>query len=388
MAIPFSYNLRNLWTRRLTTILTVSGMALVVFVFASILMLADGLQKTLVETGSYDNVVFLRKGSASEVMSGVTREQAAILETFPEIMIGPRGQRLLSKEVVVLIALPKKGSGKPSNVVLRGMDENSVPLRPQVRLTEGRLPRLGTTEVMVGMSIARRFKNIGLDETLCCGMKDWRVVGIFDAGSTGFSSEIWGDADQFMQTFRRSAYSSAIFKLRDSSEFQNVKAHIESDPRLTLEAKRENKYYADQSEIMAKFLRILGISLTLIFSIGAVIGAMITMYSAVANRTAEIGTLRALGYQRKDILIAFLLESSLLGLLGGLTGLFFASFMQLITISTMNFQTFSELAFSFSLNFDIVYMGMTFSLVMGFVGGLLPAVRASRMMIVDALRAA
>jgi ABC-type lipoprotein release transport system permease subunit len=388
MAIPFSYNLRNLWTRRLTTILTVSGMALVVFVFASILMLADGLQKTLVETGSFDNVVFLRKGSASEVMSGVTREQAAILETFPEILIGPRGQRLLSREVVVLIALPKKGSGKPSNVVLRGVDENSVPLRPQVKLIEGRLPRLGTTEVMAGISIARRFKDIGLDETLCCGMRDWRIVGIFDAGNTGFSSEIWGDADQFMQTFRRSAYSSVIFRLRDSSEFQSVKTHLENDPRLTLEVKRENRYYADQSEIMAKFLRILGLSLTLIFSIGAIIGAMITMYSAVANRTAEIGTLRALGYQRKDILIAFLLESSLLGLLGGVAGLFFASFMQLITLSTMNFQTFSELAFSFSLNFDIVYMGMTFSLIMGFMGGLLPAVRASRMMIVDALRAA
>jgi putative ABC transport system permease protein len=388
MAIPIAYNFRNLWTRRLTTILTVSGMALVVFVFASILMLADGLQKTLVETGSYDNVVFLRKGSASEVMSGVTRQQASILETFPEITIGPRGQKLLSKEVVVLIALPKKGSGKPSNVVLRGIDENSLLLRPQVRLMEGRLPRLGTTEVMVGRSIARRFKDIGLDETLCCGMRDWRVVGIFDAGSTGFSSEIWGDADQFMQAFRRSAYSSIIFKLRDSSEFQNMKSHIESDPRLTLEVKRENKYYADQSEIMAKFLRILGISLTIIFSIGAIIGAMITMYSAVANRTAEIGTIRALGYQRRDILIAFLLESSLLGFLGGLIGLFFASFMQLITISTMNFQTFSELAFSFSLNFDIIYMGMAFALVMGFLGGVLPAVRASRMMIVDALRAA
>jgi ABC-type antimicrobial peptide transport system permease subunit len=363
-------------------------MALVVFVFASILMLADGLQKTLVETGSYDNVVFLRKGSASEVMSGVTRQQASILETFPEITIGPRGQKLLSKEVVVLIALPKKGSGKPSNVVLRGIDENSLLLRPQVRLMEGRPPRLGTPEVMVGRSIARRFKDIGLDETLCCGMRDWRVVGIFDAGSTGFSSEIWGDADQFMQAFRRSAYSSIIFKLRDSSEFQNMKSHIESDPRLTLEVKRENKYYADQSEIMAKFLRILGISLTIIFSIGAIIGAMITMYSAVANRTAEIGTIRALGYQRRDILIAFLLESSLLGFLGGLIGLFFASFMQLITISTMNFQTFSELAFSFSLNFGIIYMGMAFALIMGFLGGVLPAVRASRMMIVDALRAA
>ena len=388
MTVPIAYNFRNLWTRRLTTILTVSGMSLVVFVFASILMLAEGLQKTLVETGSYHNVVFLRKGSNSEVVSGVTRQQASILETFPEIAMGPRGQKLLSKELVVLIALTKKGSDKPSNVVLRGMDENSLLLRPQVRLVEGRLPRMGSTEVIAGMSIVQKFKDIGVDETLRCGMRDWRIVGVFDAGSTGFSSEIWGDADQFMQAFRRNGYSSVIFKLQDSSEFQNVQSRIESDPRLTVEAKRETRYYADQSEIMAKFLRILGISLTIIFSIGAIIGAMITMYSAVANRTAEIGTLRALGFKRRDILIAFLLESLLLGFLGGIIGLFFASFMQLITISTMNFQTFSELAFSFSLNVDIIYMGMAFALVMGFVGGVLPAIRASRMMIVDALRAA
>ncbi len=388
MAIPIAYNFRNLWTRRLTTVLTVSGMALVVFVFASILMLAEGLQKTLVETGSYDNVVFLRKGSSSEVVSGVTRQQASILETFPEIAMGSRGKRLLSKEVVVLIALPKKGTGKPSNVVLRGIDENSLLLRPQVKLVEGRLPRIGSTEVIAGMSIVKKFKDIGVDETLCCGMRDWRIVGVYDAGSTGFSSEIWGDADQFMQAFRRNGYSSVIFKLQDSSEFQNLKLRIENDPRLTLEVKRETRYYADQSEIMAKFLRILGISLTIIFSIGAIIGAMITMYSAVANRTAEIGTLRALGFKRRDIMIAFLLESLLLGFLGGIAGLFFASFMQLITISTMNFQTFSELAFSFSLNSQIIYMGMAFALVMGFVGGVLPAIRASRMIIVDALRAA
>jgi len=387
MAIPLAYNFRNLWTRRLTTILTVSGMALVVFVFASILMLAEGLQKTLTETGSFDNAVFLRKGSNSEVVSGVTRQQASILETFPEIAIGPRGQKLFSREAVLLVALTKKGSDKPSNVVLRGIDENSLFLRPQVRLVEGRLPRMGSTEIIVGTSIARKFKNIGINEKLCCGMRDWRIVGIFDAGSTGFSSEIWGDGDQFMQAFRRSAYSSVIFKLWDSSEFENVKSRIEGDPRLTLEVKRETKYYADQSEVMAKFLRILGISLTVIFSLGAVIGAMITMYSAVANRIAEIGTLRALGFKRRDILIAFLLESLLLGFLGGVMGLFFASFMQLITISTMNFQTFSELAFNFSLNFQIIYMGMAFALIMGFVGGVLPAIRASRMIIVDALRA-
>ncbi len=386
MAIPISYNWRNLWTRRLTTLLTVFGMALVVFVFAAILMLAEGLERTLVETGSYDNVIFLRKGSSSEVISGVSKQQASILETFPEIAIGPKGQRLLAKEVVILVALNKKGSDKPSNVVLRGIEDNSILLRPQVKLLEGRLPRMGSTEVIVGINIVKRFKNMGLNETLFCGMREWRIVGIFDAGNTGFSSEIWGDGDQFMQAFRRNGYSSVIFKLQDSSTFEKVRSRLEGDPRLPLQVKRESRYYADQSEIMAKFLRILGISLTIIFSIGAIIGAMITMYSAVVNRTAEIGTLRALGFRRRDILVAFLLESLLLGFLGGIVGIFFASFMQLITISTMNFQTFSELAFSFSLNYDIIYMSMSFALIMGFVGGLLPAIRASRMIIVDALR--
>ncbi|MEI9479563.1 MAG: ABC transporter permease, partial [Deltaproteobacteria bacterium] len=293
MAIPLSYNFRNLWTRRLTTVLTASGMALVVFVFAAILMLANGLQKTLVETGSYDNVVVLRKGSGSEVVSGVGREQASVVETRPEIAIGSNGQRLLAKEIVVLINIPKKGTHKPSNVIVRGIEENSLLLRPQIRLVEGRLPRMGSLEVIAGSSLVKRFKNIGIDEALCCGMGDWRIVGIFDAGNTGFSSEIWGDVNQLMQAFRRPAYSSVIFKLRDLSEFQELKNRLESDPRLTVEAKRETRYYAEQSEMMARFLRILGLSITIIFSLGAIIGAMVTMYSSVANRTAEIGTLRA-----------------------------------------------------------------------------------------------
>jgi putative ABC transport system permease protein len=386
MAIPLSYNIRNLWTRRLTTTLTVLGMALVVFVFAAILMLANGLKKTLVETGSYDNAIVLRKGADTEVVSGVSKEQAAIVETQPEIAIGTNGQELLAKELVVLITLTKEGSDSPSNVTVRGIDGASLALRPQVKLVEGRLPRWGSSEVMVGSSIARKFKGVELNQVLHCGMRDWRIVGIFDAGNTSFSSEVWGDADQLMQAFRRPAYSSVTFRLRTASDFQAVKARIESDPRLRVVVKRETRYYAEQSEIMARFLRILGISLTVIFSLGAIIGAMVTMYSAVANRTAEIGTLRALGFQRKSILLAFLIESLLLGFLGGMAGLFFASFMQLITVSTVNFQTFSELSFSFALTFDIVYKGLAFSLVMGFVGGILPALRASRMNIVDALR--
>jgi putative ABC transport system permease protein len=391
MAVPVSYSFRNLGKRRLTTILTVSGMALVVFVYAAVLMMAAGLQKTLVETGSNDNVVVVRKGSSSEVMSGIERNKTSIVEMLPQIAIGADGRRLVASESVVLIALQKRGEEKTSshsNVVVRGVQEQSVVLRPQVKLVAGRMFKMGSSEVIVGNSIAKGFSGVGLQGTLNWGMRTWTVVGIFDAGNTGFSSEIWGDVDQTMQAFRRTIYSSMIFKLQDSADFEKAQAAIETDPRLKLEAKRETRYYLDQSEMMAKFLRILGTSLTVIFSIGAIIGAMITMYSAVANRTSEIGTLRALGFRRRDILLAFLAESLLLGFIGGFVGLFFASFMQFITISTVNFQTFSELAFKFTLSPGIILEAMLFALIMGLIGGMLPALRASRMNIVEALRAA
>ena len=386
MAIPFSYSLRNLWTRRLTTVLTASGMALVVFVFAATLMLAEGLRKTLVATGSPDNMIVIRKASATEIQSGIDRLQASVVESLADIATGADGNQLFAKEIVVLISLPKRGSDKPSNVPIRGVTTASFALRPQVRLVEGRLPRLGSSEVIAGQSVAKRFKGGGIGETLRFGMRDWTVVGTFDAGTTAFSSEIWGDADQLMQAFRRPVYSSVLFRLSDTSKFLKVKGRIESDPRLTVEAKRETQYYSDQSEMMATFLGIMGMTLTIIFSLGAIIGAMITMYAAVANRTAEIGTLRALGFRRRSIMTVFLVESLLLGLVGGVMGLVFSSFLQLFTISTVNWQTFSELAFSFTLTPDIVTQSLVFSLIMGFVGGVLPAFRAARMNIVEALR--
>ena len=386
MSIPISYSLRNLTTRKLTTFLTASGMALVVFVFASILMLSAGLEQTLIKTGSDDNVIITRKAANSEVQSGVERSQAAIIESLPDIATGSQGETLLTKELVVLISLPKRDSGKPANVVIRGIQSASLQLRPQVVLREGRAPKPGSSEIMAGSSIAARFKGGGIGEILRFGMRDWTVVGIFDAGATGFSSEIWGDATQLMQAFRRPVYSSLTFRLRDSAEFPAVKTRLDADPRLTVDVRRETRYYRDQSEVMAKFLRILGLSLTVIFSIGAIIGAMITMYAAVANRVGEIGTLRALGFQSSSVLAAFLLESLLLGLIGGIAGLICASFMQLVTISTMNWQTFSELAFSFTLTFDIAWKSLLFSVVMGFVGGVIPAIRAGRLKIVDALR--
>lgn len=384
--IPVSYSIRNLWTRRFTTVMTAGGMALVVFVFAAVLMLAEGLRKTLVETGSPDNVVVIRGSAGSEVQSGVERVQAAIVESQPEIALGMDGRPLAAKELVVLYSLTKRGSDKPANVVIRGIGARSLALRPQVRLIRGRMPRQGSSEIIAGAGGARRFQGGGMGETLRFGMRTWTVVGIFDAGTTAFDSEIWGDVDQLMQAFRRPVYSSVIFRLRDPYLFDRFTARLGADPRLNLDARRETTYYADQSAAMAKFLKILGLALTVIFSLGAMIGATITMYAAVATRTGEIGTLRAIGFHRRSILGAFLLEALLLGLIGGVAGLACSSCLQLITISTMNWQTFSELAFSFTLTREIALQSLLFAVVMGFVGGVIPAIRAARMNIVAALR--
>ena len=387
MAIPVAYVVRNLAARRLTTVLTAGGMALVVYVFATVLMLSAGLEATLVATGQDDNVVVIRRGSQTEVQSGVDRGQAGIVESMPEVAIGADGGRLVSKEPVVLINLPKRDTGKAANVVIRGISPTGLALRTQVRLSEGRTFRPGTAEIVAGRAIAGGFRGVGLGDTLHFAQRDWTVVGIFDAGRTGFDSEIWGDAEQMMQAFRRTSFSALIFRLTDSDRFDAVRSAIESDPRLTLEAKRETRFYADQSEAMSKFISYLGTTISAIFSIGAIIGAMITMYASVANRTAEIGTLRALGFSRAAVLVAFLGESLLLGLLGGVAGLVAASFMQALSISTTNFQTFAELAFRFVLTPAIVASSLGFALLMGLVGGVLPAARAARLKIVDALRA-
>jgi len=388
MAVPVGYIARNLVARRLTTALTAGGMALVVYVFATVLMLSAGLEKTLVATGQDDNVVVIRRSSQTEVQSGIARPQAGVVESLPQIALASDGRPLISKEPVVLINLPKRGSGKPANVVIRGVTPAGLTLRPQVKLVEGRMFRPGTAEVIAGRSIADGFQGAGLGETLRFASRDWTIVGVFDAGHTAFDSEIWGDAEQMLQAFRRTGYSSLLFRLNDSDDFDAVKSAIENDPRLTLEAKRERRFYAEQSEALSRFIRYLGTSISIIFSIGAVIGAAITMYASVASRTGEIGTLRALGFSRAAILTAFLAEALLLGLIGGIAGLVGASAMQALSISTTNFQTFAEIAFSFTLTPAIVVASLIFALAMGFIGGFLPAARAARMKIVDALRAA
>jgi len=341
-----------------------------------------------VSTGQDDNVVVIRRGSQTEVQSGIDRSQAGIVDSIPDIATGEDGRPLVSREPVVLISLPKRSNGKAANVVIRGVTPAGLALRPQVHLVEGRMFRPGSAEVVAGRAIADGFQGAGLGETVRFASRDWTVVGVFDAGHSGFDSEIWGDAEQLLQAFRRTGYSSILFKLADPERFDAVKSELEADPRLTVELKRETRFYADQSEALAKFLTYLGTGISIIFSIGAIIGAMITMYASVASRVGEIGTLRALGFSRTAILVAFLGEALLLGLVGGVLGLLGASAMQALSISTTNFQTFAEIAFGFTLTPGIVMASLAFSLVMGFVGGFLPAARAARLRIVDALRAA
>ncbi len=388
MKIPFSYIFRNLWTRKLTTALTAAGMALVVFVFAAVLMLDAGLKQTMGGTGSFDNVVAIRAGSETEIQSGVSRDQAALVESMPQVARNKLGEVMASKESLVLISLFKTGQDKGSNIITRGVSPMGITLRPQVKIKTGRMFREGSSEIVVGRNVHADFDGTQIGQSIRFAQREWTIVGIFDAGGSAFDSEIWGDVTQLMQAFRRNGFSSVIVKLTNSDNFDSLVKDIKADVRLTLDAKREQIFYEDQSRALSTFISILGSVLSVIFSIGAIIGAAITMYSSVAMRTGEIGTLRALGFRRPSILVAFLSESLLLGLVGGLMGLFFATFLQAITISTLNFQSFSQLAFSFALTPKIVVQTILFSLLMGFIGGFLPALRAARMKIVDSLRAA
>jgi ABC-type antimicrobial peptide transport system permease subunit len=321
-------------------------------------------------------------------MSIIDREAAGIMVNLPQVMRFPDGTPMTSKEVVVIINLNKLGSAGISNVTVRGVEEVAFQLRPQVRIVEGRTFRWGSREVIAGAGITHRFAGAQIGEKVKFGGDFWTVVGIFDSEGSGFDSELWGDLDQIADAFKRSSLSTVTLRLKNPDDFSDVASAFESDNRLQyFVPKREKRFFEEQSEMMAKFIRILGIFITIIFSTGATIGAMITMYGAVANRTVEIGTLRALGFFRRSILLAFLIESLVLSFGGGLLGLGIASLLQFVTISTLNFGSFSELAFSFALSPGIVATSLGFSLLMGLIGGFLPAIGAARLNIVQALRA-
>ena len=388
MQLPLKYIVRSSISRRLTTVITMLGVALVVFVFTAVLMMANGVQKTLRSTGSDDNLHIARKAAMSEIMSIMDREAAGIIVNLPQVARAADGAPLSSKEVVVIINLNKLDAEGISNVTVRGVEAPAFDLRPQVRVTEGRMFRWGAREVIAGAGITKRFAGAQIGGKIKFGGDVWDVVGLFAADGSGFESELWGDLNQIADAFRRSSFSTVTVRLKDPSDLTSVLTAFESDNRLQyFAAKREKQFFAEQSEMMAKFIRILGIFITVIFSAGATIGAMITMYGAVANRTTEIGTLRALGFYRRSILLAFLIESLVLSLGGGLLGLGLAAILQFFSISTLNFGSFSELAFSFALSPSIIAFSLGFALLMGLVGGFLPAVRAARLDIVQGLRA-
>jgi putative ABC transport system permease protein len=386
--IPANYTLRNMIKHKVTTSLTVLGVGLVVFVFCGALMLTDGLKKTLVATGSDNNAIAIRKASQTEVQSIIDYEQAQIVSTSPEIAKARDGSPLFTDEIYVLISLSKRSNKETANIPTRGVTLKSLELRPNIKLIAGRMWKDAGSEIIAGKMAAERFVGCGLGEKVRFGSREWTVVGIFDAQGSGFDSELWGDIVQLSDAFRRPVYSSLTFRLADTTQFAALKTRIENDRRLPLDVKREKEYYADQSRTITTFINITGTVISIIFSLAAIVGAMITMYAAVANRTKEIGTLRSMGFGRFSILYSFLLESIMISLAGGILGLIGANFLQFMQISTTNWDTFSEITFNFGISWTIAFQALIFAIAMGVVGGFLPAVRASRQKIVDALRAA
>ena len=387
MNLLLAYSFRNVVARRLTSFLTILGIGLVVFVFCAVMMLSNGLRETLVDTGYASNAIVIRKSSQTEISSILTRDMANVAKADQAVARAADGSPLVTGELLVLINQPKRGSDEPSNIPVRGISLNSFTIRPDVKLAQGRMFNPGTSEVIAGAKVARNFQGCGIGETVRFASRDWTVVGVFESNGSGFESELWGDYDQFAQAFARPIYSSLTLRMTSPEAFDAMKQRLENDPRVQVDVKTERQYYEDQSSFTRTYINVLGTIISIIFSMGAIVGAMITMYGSVAGRTTEIGTLRALGFSRLSVLLTFLGESIIIALLGGSIGILCATVLQRFEVSTTNWDTFAELAFSFETSPEIIAGGFIFAIVMGIVGGFLPAVQASRLKIIAALRA-
>ena len=388
--VPLIYNVRSLTVRRVTTAVTVIGLSLVVAVFAAVLMLNEGIRTTLSATGDEMNAKIIRKGSQVEMQSGVQPEHLRLLSGQPEVAVGPDGKPWASAEVAVLIyALREaaKDDSDGSNVSVRGVGPAALSLHPPAKL-EGRMFQAGTSEIVIGKGLVGRFAGARIGTSMRFARRDWTVVGVMDQRGSAFDSEVWGDVDQMLDAFsRRPAFSSITLRLKDRDGVSSLAARMETDPQLnTLEISSERRYWAKQSEALSKFVTFLGTFVAIIFAIGAVLGAMITMFAQVSARTREIGALRAMGFRRRAVLVSFVVESVILGLLGGGVGLAAASVMRFVEFPTTNFQTFNEIVFRFTMSVPTVVATIVFAAVMGFAGGLLPALRAARMPITRATR--
>jgi putative ABC transport system permease protein len=387
MRIPLSYNLRNLHVRRASTAASAAGIALVVAVFVLVLSLAQGFAWALRTAGSPENAIVLRKGSVAELTSGILRETAASIAVRPEIAEGPDGSPAVVREVVVLAVLPRRGDGSPSQVLIRGTQEAALAVRPQVRLIEGRMFRPGLPELIVGRSLSRRMEGLDLGGSIGLKGRRWTVVGVFETGRSGFESEVWADCDVLQSAFNReSVYQSITFRMAEPQKFEALRTAIEGDPRYQAKVLTEARYYEEQAGTLSTFIEILGTLITVIMSVGAVFGAMNTMYAAVGSRAREIAMLRSLGFTRRAVLASFLIESLILSAIGGILGCLLALPLNGLSTGTINWDTFSELAFAFRITPGTFARGILFALIMGAVGGLFPALRAARLPVVTGLR--
>jgi putative ABC transport system permease protein len=387
--IPLSYNVRSLFVRKTTTIATALGIGLVVFVLSSSLMLGQGIKNTLVANGSEGRAIVLRKGSDTEMASGIDSSAVSLLLAGPGVKRGEDGQALGTADVVVVAALDKAGGeGMVSNILVRGVQPAALKVRPEVRIIEGRPSQPGTDEVIVGKGIRGGFKGTDLGESFELKKnRPVKVVGVFEAGGSSFESEVWADIETVRNSFGRGSSSSSVTVLLDSPQsYDGFAAYVENDKQLGLEPLKESVYYDKQSEGTSLFITILGSIIAFFFSVGAMIGAMITMYGAVAQRAKEVGTLRALGFSRGAVLLSFLFESIVLALIGGVIGGLASMGMTAVKFSMMNFATWQEISFSFDPSPAIILGSIAAGGVMGVVGGFFPAVSASRLSPIEAMR--
>jgi putative ABC transport system permease protein len=386
MGLIANYNVRSMLVRKGTAAMTAMGIAMVVAVFVMTLAIAQGFRATLVASGSPQNAIVLRKAATSETLSSVLKPEFSLIETLPQIARDAQGQPLASPELVVVILRPRITDNQPANVPLRGIGPRGFQVRDTITFVEGRRFTPGLREINVGKLAVGRFKGLSLGSDVRFGNVTWKVVGVFTADDASFESEIWGDVDLMLNAFQRRGYQSVTIKLTDPSAFESLQATIAGDPRLDFKVEREQDYYAEQSQVMTTVIRVFGAFVTLILSIGAMFGAMNTMYAAVGYRTREIGTLRALGFSRGRIVTAFLAESVMLALVGGVIGCLLALPVHGLSTGTTNMASFSEVAFKFRITPALLAGGMVFAGLMGAAGGLLPAIRAARIPVARALR--
>lgn len=386
MKIPLIYNLRSLKERPVSTATTAGGMALVVAVFVVMMALSNGFRMALASTGSDDNVLVLRKGAGQELTSGLSRHTANSIANMPFVAKDETGRPLVSVETFVVVPFNRITTGALANVVIRGVSEQALKVRKGIRIIDGRMFRKGSPEVIVGTTMAARFPDTDIGHQLNFGDRDWTVVGRFSADGSAFESEVWGENEQFMPVFRGEVFQSVTIRLADPSAFANVKQRLEEDPQLNVDAFREREFYENQSTILAQILNFIAIFVAGVMAIGAVFGAINTMYAAVASRTSEIAVLLTLGFSRFSVLSSFLAEAIMIALVGGVVGCLIALPLNGFITSTTNWNSFSEIAFAFRITPELLLNGVIFAVVMGVIGGLLPAWRASRQTVAEALR--